>query len=172
MDSANQWTDERVELLKKLWQEGLSASMIATQLGGVTRNAVIGKVHRLGLSGRTKTITTSSRVAQQKPRQQSAPRPTVQPLTFGATALKPRPVPAPRPVAAPEPIPFPAPAGDRISILQLTERTCRWPIGDPATSEFGFCGASKEPGGAPYCPYHCRIAYQPVVDRRRDRRAG
>ncbi|WP_040308565.1 GcrA family cell cycle regulator, partial [Asticcacaulis biprosthecium] len=46
------WTDERVETLKKLWQEGHSASQIAKQLGGVTRNAVIGKVHRLGLSGR------------------------------------------------------------------------------------------------------------------------
>ena len=55
------WTDERVELLKKLWSEGLSASQIAAQLGGVTRNAVIGKVHRLSLSGRAKPASSSPR---------------------------------------------------------------------------------------------------------------
>ena len=55
------WTDERVELLKKLWNEGLSASQIAAQLGGVSRNAVIGKVHRLKLSGRGKTTTAAPR---------------------------------------------------------------------------------------------------------------
>ncbi|MGZ5850479.1 MAG: GcrA family cell cycle regulator, partial [Methyloceanibacter sp.] len=64
------WNDERVELLKKLWAEGLSASQIASRLGGVTRNAVIGKVHRLGLSGRA----TSSRSASPRPRRVQAPR--------------------------------------------------------------------------------------------------
>ncbi len=173
MDATIQWTEERVEQLKKLWQDGLSASVIAGQLGGVTRNAVIGKVHRLGLSGRSKTVTTSQRSNHAKARP-TAQRPSVQPLTFGANALKasPRPMAQPRPVAAPEPIPFPMPMGEKISILQLNERTCRWPVGDPATSEFGFCGAPKEAGGPPYCPYHCRIAYQPAMDRRRERRTG
>jgi GcrA cell cycle regulator len=171
MDATIQWTEERVEQLKKLWQDGLSASTIAAQLGGVTRNAVIGKVHRLGLSGRSKTVTTSARSGHSKPRPASQ-RPSVQPLSFGNTALKARtaPAPAPRPMPAAEPIPFPMPTGEKISILQLSERTCRWPIGDPATPEFGFCGEGKEPGGAPYCPYHCRVAYQPVVDRRREKR--
>src|SRR5580700_2309548 len=54
------WTDERVELLKKLWSDGLSASQIAAELGGITRNAVIGKVHRLGLSGRAKSTSTGA----------------------------------------------------------------------------------------------------------------
>ena len=58
------WTDERVELLKKLWADGLSASQIAAELGGITRNAVIGKVHRLGLSGRA----TTSRMKSHRPR--------------------------------------------------------------------------------------------------------
>ena len=61
------WTDERVELLKKLWADGLSASQIANELGSVTRNAVIGKVHRLGLSGRAKS-PSSSAPRQRKPR--------------------------------------------------------------------------------------------------------
>ena len=54
------WTDERVETLKKLWTDGLSASQIAAELGGITRNAVIGKVHRLGLSGRAKSPSSAA----------------------------------------------------------------------------------------------------------------
>src|SRR6188472_1916212 len=79
------WTDERVELLKKLWADGLSASQIAGELGGITRNAVIGKVHRLGLSGRAKA-PSSSVPRQRKPRAPSmfrAPRPMMR----GNTAL-------------------------------------------------------------------------------------
>src|SRR5258707_1053279 len=81
------WTDERVELLKKLWTDGLSASQIAAELGGITRNAVIGKVHRLGLSGRAKSPTS----AAPRPRKPRAPgmmrlaRPTMR----GNTALAP-----------------------------------------------------------------------------------
>jgi len=168
------WSDERVETLKKLWAEGLSASQIAAQLGGVTRNAVIGKVHRLGLSGRTKTPTPAPRAARPKMRPPSSPpqsRPS-QPLTFGATALKivDRPEAEARPQAEPAPaIPFPVPdAGARVTILQLNERTCRWPEGDPASPDFRFCGASSEVG-VPYCQYHCAVAYQPSVERRRGR---
>lgn len=171
------WTDERVELLKKLWGEGLSASQIASQLGSVTRNAVIGKVHRLGLSGRTKTVTTAPRPVRAKPRPNASPAPrgTVQPLIFGANALKsvaeaevePELDRAPAPA-----IPFPAPSAEgRVTILQLNERTCRWPEGDPASDEFRFCGGSSQPG-VPYCAYHCMLAYQPSQDRRRDRRVA
>lgn len=169
------WTNERVELLKKLWSDGLSASQIAGELGGVTRNAVIGKVHRLGLSGRAKTTTTSAK--QRRPRTSAAPanatpkRPTPQPMTHGATALKAD--MAPEPVAEPEPVVEPiaelVPISQRATILTLTERTCKWPIGDPATDDFYFCGRQSD-AGVPYCAHHCRIAYQPVSDRRRDRK--
>ncbi len=162
------WTDERVHLLRRLWSEGLTASQIAARLGnGVTRNAVIGKVHRLGLSGRV----TKSRPVQPKPQRKvfdgSATR--LSPLVIGATALKPSPRPAPKPEPAPEPIRLvEMPTGERCSILMLNERTCRWPIGDPGTEEFSFCGGPPREKG-PYCEYHSRIAFQPMIDRRRIR---
>jgi len=169
------WTNERVELLKKLWGEGLSASQIAGELGGVTRNAVIGKVHRLGLSGRAKSSTTSSKPRRARtgpPTQSAAPKkPSPQPMTHGATALKADIAPAPvaEPQPAVEPIAELVPISQRASILTLTERTCKWPIGDPATEDFYFCGRQSETG-VPYCAHHCKIAYQPVADRRRDRK--
>ncbi len=162
------WTDERVELLKKLWADGLSASQIANQLGGVTRNAVIGKVHRLGLSGRAK----STRPAAPRPkRTRSAPRSGAsRPQTVGSAALKMQPDASP----APDPAPLPdvvVPMSRRASIMQLNDRTCRWPIGDPSSDDFHFCGCPSDPG-SPYCEYHARIAYQPSTDRRRERRAA
>src|SRR6188768_96843 len=90
------WTDERVELLKKLWQDGLSASQIAKQLGGVTRNAVIGKVHRLGLSGRAtpskpqRTVFKAPRPARPVSAAPSAPRRLSEPS--GSHAHAPAPV--------------------------------------------------------------------------------
>ena len=167
------WTSERVDLLKKLWLDGLSASQIAAELGGVTRNAVIGKVHRLGLSGRAKAPAAPAKARKTtRPAngdaQPSAPTETggSAPQTVGATALKVEATPAPAPVEKPraEVVPI----AKRASILTLTERTCKWPIGDPTKDDFYFCGNSSEPG-VPYCPYHCRIAYQPANDRRRDR---
>lgn len=161
------WTDERVELLKKLWAEGLSASQIAAELGGVTRNAVIGKVHRLNLSGRAKSANSSPR-----PRKPRAPGGARRHVTVGNTALKaqPRAHPVARRAAIADPDVV-VPISLRASILSLTETTCKWPHGDPGTEGFNFCGhRSKE--GSPYCDYHSRIAYQPIADRRRDRRNG
>ncbi len=167
------WTDDRVELLKKLWGEGLSASQIAARLaGGVTRNAVIGKVHRLGLSGRA-TVSRPSAPRPRKPRQPAHPGQTTSYPTAGATALKPqtRPVPTPRPDPAPEPIRLAdIPKGERVNILMLTDKTCRWPIGDPGTEDFCFCGHTPRPG-MPYCESHAQLAYQPLQDRRRQKRA-
>ncbi|SHG64589.1 GcrA cell cycle regulator [Kaistia soli DSM 19436] len=173
------WTDERVELLKKLWIDGLSASQIATELGGVTRNAVIGKVHRLSLSGRAKPASAPTARAR-KPavatgRTGIAPRgvaPTARPLVAGNTALKPLVQTAPEPRRA-----MRAEASDSVvvpislhaTILTLTEQTCKWPIGDPSTEDFHFCG-QRSGSGIPYCEYHSRIAYQPVHDRRRERK--
>jgi GcrA cell cycle regulator len=146
------WTDERVESLKKLWLDGLSASQIAKQLGGVTRNAVIGKVHRLGLSGRA----TPSQ----------PPRPVFKPSRAPRVAAAP--APAPRPAAV-EPEPGPPPAlpviaavdsAGSATVLTLGAHMCKWPIGDPATDDFGFCGRRSDREG-PYCGEHARVAYQP-----------
>lgn len=177
------WTDERVELLKKLWSEGLSASQIAAQLGGVSRNAVIGKVHRLKLSGRGKTTTTAPR-SKKVNTAAAAPRPSVQhnggahtttmrttsaTKTVGATALK---MDYDTDVIA-ETVVKPAsdvvvPISRHLSLLQLSERTCKWPIGDPLNEDFHFCG--HESGeSSPYCSYHSRLAFQPTAERRRAR---
>ncbi|PTW62146.1 GcrA cell cycle regulator [Breoghania corrubedonensis] len=167
------WTTERVDLLKKLWSEGLSASQIATELGGVTRNAVIGKVHRLGLSGRAKTATAPAKPRRTRPATSAPARPAASaaPRTIGATALKAEPTPVAAVATQPAPVAeLVIPQEQRATILQLNERTCKWPIGDPSTDDFYFCGRNSDPG-VPYCAHHCRIAYQPMNDRRRDKRA-
>jgi GcrA cell cycle regulator len=160
------WNDERVETLKKLWSDGLSASQIAGRLGGVTRNAVIGKVHRLGLSGRATTSRMKShrpRTRAQQPRRLMKPRfanvgnPALRQLYLGDT----------------EPYTPPAeelviPVNERRSIQTLTEACCRWPIGDPQHQDFHFCGRKKI-AGLPYCDFHARRAFQPPQPRRRDR---
>ena len=167
------WTTERVDLLKRLWSEGLSASQIATELGGVTRNAVIGKVHRLGLSGRAKTTTAPAKPRRTRPAASTPARPAAPaaPRTIGATALKAEAAPVAAVAAQPAPVAeLVIPQEQRATILQLNERTCKWPIGDPSSDDFYFCGRNSDPG-VPYCPHHCRIAYQPMNDRRRDKRA-
>ena len=158
------WTDERVETLKKLWGDGLSASQIAGELGGITRNAVIGKVHRLGLSGRAKSPSSAS-PRPRKPRPQHMMR-VSRPAVRGNTAL----AQAFDYEVEPEPelVENVIPLGQRRTLLELNEDTCRWPIGDPGTAEFYFCGGQSITTG-PYCGYHSRIAYQPA-NLRRDRR--
>jgi GcrA cell cycle regulator len=194
------WTDERVETLKKMWAEGQSASQIAKELGGVTRNAVIGKVHRLGLSNRVggggatdgdddapaaKTeapprATETPRHAE--PAARAAPE-RAAPPSGGATVT---PIPLRKAIIpAGQPLP-PQPSANEISpevlasvrevekhakkltLMELTERTCKWPIGDPATEDFWFCGLQSLPG-KPYCEAHVGVAFQPM-SARRDRR--
>ncbi|WFE73329.1 GcrA family cell cycle regulator [Roseinatronobacter sp. S2] len=226
------WTDERVELLKKMWMEGQSASQIAKELGGVTRNAVIGKVHRLGLSNRTTTDAEAPPTPQSPPTANAGAQPS-KPAT-DTTVRRPDPVQAPpaaepaapvvdlaqakaeraarpkppEPAPAPEPeveratevVTTPAPYNPRpiipagqplppqpstdeidpealatvreiektarkLSLLELTERTCKWPIGDPATDDFWFCGLPVKPG-KPYCEAHVAVAFQPMSSRR------
>ncbi len=171
------WTDERVELLKKMWAEGLSASQIAAKLaGGVTRNAVIGKVHRMGLSGRV-TRTRVSTPRTRKTREPSlpgrsstgasAPSTANAYRTVGNAALRVAPVERTEPIHEPVPIRVAdIPEGERVTVLTLSDKTCRWPIGDPSHADFCFCGKPPKEG-APYCPGHSAIAYQTNSDRRR-----
>ena len=164
------WTDERVELLKKLWADGLSASQIAAKLGEVTRNAVIGKVHRLGLAGRA----TTSRIRSARPRTNVAlfpsRSPQVQYRTFGNAALKVAADPEQRKLAHVIPLRAlpelePAPEGV-ITLIDLKETMCHWPLGDPMEEGFHFCGRRKT-FGVPYCEHHSAIAYNPAARRRR-----
>jgi GcrA cell cycle regulator len=197
------WTDERVETLKRMWGEGQSASQIAKELGGVTRNAVIGKVHRLGLSNRVGGKDEDEAPVVAAPQAPAPGRPE-------PAAVRPDPAPRPEPArpAAPAAAAPPAsnvtqlpvrkaiiPAGQplppqpslneispealasvrevekrarKLTLMELTERTCKWPIGDPATEDFWFCGLPSLPG-KPYCEAHVGVAFQPM-SARRDRR--
>jgi GcrA cell cycle regulator len=159
------WTDERVETLKRLWTEGLSASQIAAELGSVTRNAVIGKVHRLGLSGRAKS-PASAAPRQRKARPHTIMRVAQRPAVRGNTALAPAFEYEVEPQQ--EVVNNVVPMGQRRTLLELTEATCRWPVGDPGNPDFYFCGGQTV-SCLPYCTHHSRIAYQPV-NARRDRR--
>jgi GcrA cell cycle regulator len=162
------WTDDRVELLKKLWSDGLSASQIAAELGGISRNSVIGKVHRLGLSGRAKS-PSSSVPRQRKPRAHSHMIRIQRGGVRGNTALAPMFEADVEP--EPELIDNIIPIAQRCTILELNDSKCHWPIGDPSSADFFFCGG-KTLEGLPYCGYHSRVAYQPASDRRRDRRSA
>ena len=174
------WTDERVELLKKMWSEGQSASQIAKELGGVTRNAVIGKVHRLGLSNRAGSSAPAPEKKAAKPAaKKAATKPTEKVVEVTVTPRKPI-------VPAGQPLP-PQPSANEISpealatvrevektakkigLMDLTERTCKWPIGDPATEDFWFCGLAVQQG-KPYCEAHVGVAFQPMSGRRDRRR--
>ncbi len=161
------WTDDRVETLRKLWLDGHSASQIAAELGGVTRNAVIGKVHRLGLSGRGQPTSSIKRV--RRPRQ-STHRRQPRARTVGNTALK-----LDCDIAAHADLrpldDIVVPIAKKLSIEMLTERTCKWPIGDPTHDDFHFCGHDSVET-APYCEYHARVAFQAPEPRRRQRRAA
>ena len=155
------WNDERVELLSKLWLEGRSASQIAAELGlGVTRNAVIGKVHRLGLSGRVKMPAQplANRLRARsaaKPEDGAAlpPEPTLKPIE-PALPMAPR--------TAEVVIPF----STRVTIMDLRDTMCRWPLGDPTSADFRYCGHRSGPLG-PYCDEHAQLAFQPTQERRR-----
>jgi GcrA cell cycle regulator len=144
------WTDERVELLKKLWQDGLSASQIAKQLGGVTRNAVIGKVHRLGLSGRATPSKPARSVFK-------APRPA-RPVAAAPSAPR-RISSEPVMSAQPSPVRYVDETPGTATVLTLAAHMCKWPIGDPSLESFTFCG--RRSGEGPYCHEHSQVAYQP-----------
>ena len=195
VESQMSWTDERVEILKKLWGEGQSASQIAKELGGVTRNAVIGKVHRLGLSNRATSSSSSKSDSKTKAPVKSISDTKIVSNKVSASKVTTANSPSePRSnvtnlrrqiIPAGQPLP-PQPSANeispealarvseiekkakKISLLELTERTCKWPIGDPATEDFWFCGLPSQ-AGKPYCEAHVDVAFQPM-SQRRDRR--
>jgi len=159
------WTDDRVDLLKKLWSEGLSASQIAGRLGGVTRNAVIGKVHRLGLSGRA---TTSRMKAPRRPRATTVRRQPRQAFRQLGNPVLRNLYQADAEPYVPAAEELDIPVAERKTLQELTESSCRWPIGDPQHDDFHFCNRHKVPG-LPYCEFHSKRAFQPPQARRKDR---
>ncbi|PZU59379.1 MAG: GcrA cell cycle regulator [Sphingobium sp.] len=209
------WTDERIEQLKTMWEKGMTASQIADELGGVSRNAVIGKAHRLGLQSRpspVKATDTPRKKAAPAPKkaapvgtpaprapvEEEAPRAAPQaeapvatparpaPASFGETEQAPPPQPrvvsvgpggflrqgpgdqqAPIPPAPPRRLVPAKPSADiagKTSLLDLTEKICKWPMGHPGEPDFHFCGEKVNPG-FPYCVEHCGRAYQAQLPR-------
>lgn len=198
------WTDERVETLKRMWGEGQSASQIAKELGGVTRNAVIGKVHRLGLSNRAGAGAAEPAEAAPAPVEapveerphmrtesatpQRAPKPDPEaeeveeldengiPISAARRAIIPAGQPLPPQPSANEISPEALAkvnevekSAKKIGLMELTEKTCKWPVGDPATPDFWFCGLPTQQG-KPYCEAHVGVAFQPMSSRRDRRR--
>ncbi|QNE31818.1 GcrA cell cycle regulator [Sphingomonas sp. NBWT7] len=232
------WTDERIDTLRKMWEGGQTASQIAEALGGVSRNAVIGKAHRLGLQSRPSPVVPKDAEAKAEP---AAP-------VIAAAATPAEAEPEPVAAAAPEPAPeveeieaeaepeaasgpvftqaadhrpitittplepersvdqmrmvrsvgpggfvrqapgeqqapsTPAPPrrlvpakpsaeiAGKTTLLELSDKVCKWPLGHPGEPDFHFCGDKVNPG-FPYCVSHCGHAYQAQLPRR-DRRAA
>ena len=215
------WTDERIESLRKMWEAGQTASQIAEELGGVSRNAVIGKAHRLELQARPSPVRPNEPVVVPAPAQPAAeieaepeaeiePEPELEPQVAeeeeadeveeaSAPAAIVPPTPGPRgpetqtvlrsvgpggfvrqtpgeqqPPATPAPPrrlvpakPSPNIAG-KTTLLDLSDKICKWPLGHPGEPDFHFCGQKVNPG-FPYCVQHCGHAYQAQLPRR-DRR--
>lgn len=210
------WTDERIGTLQKMWEGGSTASQIAEELGGVSRNAVIGKAHRLGLKSRPSPVKANEKkkaakkAATKAAPKKAAPKPAAKPATKAAPAKA---APAPASADAPakndgapsQPVPNPAPnlpkivsvgpggflrqgpgdqqppippapprrlvpakpspeMADKTSLLDLSDKVCRWPMGHPGEADFHFCGADVNPG-FPYCVEHCGRAYQAQLPR-------
>ncbi len=214
------WTEERTATLKEMWENGSTASQIAENLGGVSRNAVIGKAHRLGLKSRPSPVKSSDKkkapAKSAKPVLKKSPPPEKPAAKPASTAAKAAPAssPTPAPAAAAQsggsnnpqtpmpnkqkdlpkivsvgpggflrqgpgdqqpPIP-PAPPRrlvpqkpspdieGKTTLLDLSEKVCRWPMGHPGEADFHFCGNDVNPG-FPYCVEHCGRAYQAQLPR-------
>lgn len=170
------WTDEMVEELRRMWKEGLTTGEIGKRLN-VSKNSIVGKVHRLGLSGRPSPIKKKSDAAAPAPKtekketpapQQSAPLKTAKKETSKAKAPAAAPVstPAPTETVKSEPANAPrfqpkecsAPRGNKVTLTDLDNHTCRWPLGDPKDDNFRFCG-KKVRIGQTYCEEHSQVAY-------------
>ncbi len=200
------WTEERIDNLKVMWEKGMTASQIAEELGGVSRNAVIGKAHRLGLNARPSPVKSHDVEASAEPRPVPAAAPVARsaPRTVAEARVQSAPPPSPFPPAVPTgptgaqlrsigpggflrqgpgdqaPPSTPAPPrrlvparpnadmASKTSLLDLSDKICKWPMGHPGEPDFHFCGVQVNPG-FPYCVAHCGQAYQAQMPRR-DRR--
>lgn len=207
------WTEERIATLTKMWEGGATASQIADELGGVSRNAVIGKAHRLGLKARPSPVKAKEQkkaAPKKKPAakppakkavvEKEAPKPAAKPQSRPAAPVAPaaasnqsQPLPnkqddlpkivsygpggflrqgpgdqqAPIPPAPPRRLVPAKPSpdiADKTSLLDLSDRVCRWPMGHPGEPDFHFCGEKVNPG-FPYCVEHCGRAYQAQLPR-------
>lgn len=146
------WTPERSELVRKYWSEGLSASQICARIGNTTRNAVIGRVRRMGLDFRVTKVQAKRQRPPQPPRLARCKPEHQRPIEFRGPPK--------------DPAPMPLPAADdiaRVSLIDLEPHHCRFPVGEPTQ---GFCGCPKVPGVS-YCEGHMARAYRvsPVVSR-------
>ncbi|MGG5821243.1 GcrA family cell cycle regulator [Falsiroseomonas sp. HW251] len=154
------WTAEAIERLKALWAEGHSTAEIGRRMG-ISKNAVVGKAHRLSLPARPSPIRRETLGAAPRPAQPRTPRPPVAPRTT-LPPVMPAPV-AVAPVASPPPQPAVVRSFPRLSAT----RSCCWPIGEPGKPGFRFC-SSDAIMGKPYCPEHASVAYVKARDRRED----
>ena len=137
------WTDEKVEKLKELWTKGHTASQIAAALGDTTRNADIGKAHRLNLEARDQSKHSGASVSRENKQIRRGPAPTSRKAKFQSILLDKN--------FEPE---------NPKSLEELTDTTCKWPIGHPNEEKFYFCGRKPE-GEFPYCKLHVLYAFQP-----------
>jgi GcrA cell cycle regulator len=174
-----EWNDETIARLRAFWSEGLSTAEIGRRMG-VSKNAVVGKAHRLNLPPRPSPIRRDGAAASTLPQRSTQPRrvtgPTLPPLLAVPSQVAPLPAssvpapPRPAPVAvAPSPRP-PAPASRPAAVRPAPFRStrmasCCWPIGEPGTKSFHFCDAEAMTG-KPYCTEHAQLAYVKVRDRR------
>ena len=166
------WTDDRIEMLKAHWQAGMTASQIAEALGqGVSRNAVIGKAHRLGLEARPSPVKVTEAAAAVVAAVVGAVQGAIEGAIGGAiehviggtppAALAPAAKAPPKRPSRAAPAAKPA----RTTLLDLSEKVCKWPIGHPGETDFHFCGKPAQVS-FPYCSEHCAIAYQAQLPRR------
>lgn len=161
-----EWTEESIARLRELWAEGHSTAEIGRRMG-ISKNAVVGKAHRLDLDGRPSPIR---REGDAEPLHPAVPRrvtgPTLPPLSTAAPVVPTAPLPRPAPVVhraeAPKPqVVLP------VAVRTPRTHTCCWPLGDPGTRSFRFCDAGATPG-KPYCADHAAVAYVKVRDRREE----
>jgi GcrA cell cycle regulator len=137
------WTPEKVDKLKELWSKGHTASQIAEMLGDTTRNAVIGKAHRLDLEARAPSKQSATPRSKENRQIKRTAAPTSRKAKFQSILLDKN--------FEPE---------NPKSLEDLTESTCKWPIGHPNEEKFYFCGRKPE-GEFPYCKLHVLYAFQP-----------
>ncbi|MBE6445140.1 MAG: hypothetical protein E7019_03670 [Alphaproteobacteria bacterium] len=170
------WTDEMIEQLKKMWDEGLTTGEIGRRLN-VSKNSIVGKVHRLGLSGRPSPIKKKDQTSEtpKSEKKQSAPKEKAKSVAPETKTVTEKPKKDAKNIAKTEnvakadeidlkfiPAPIkektPSKAGQNVSLVELDNHTCRWPIGDPKDDNFHFCG-KKVRIGQTYCDEHSAIAY-------------